>query len=69
MPRRIHDRMLAILMPESYDRWLGIEPDARDLMISFPAELMTMWPISTRVNKPANDDASLLDRVAAPEGV
>jgi len=23
---------------------------------------MTMWPISTRVNKPENDDATLLDR-------
>ena len=22
---------------------------------------MTMWPVSTRVNKPENDDASLLD--------
>ena len=22
-----------------------------------------MWPISTRVNKPDNDDASILDRV------
>jgi putative SOS response-associated peptidase YedK len=23
---------------------------------------MTMWPISTRVNKPENDDPALLDR-------
>ena len=66
---RIHDRMPAILKPENYDRWLGIEPDPRELMISFPAELMTMWPISTRVNKPANDDAALLDQVAEPQGV
>ena len=61
---RIHDRMPAILKPESYDRWLGIEPDPSELMISFRAELMTMWPISTRVNKPANDDAGLLDPVS-----
>jgi hypothetical protein len=27
---------------------------------------MTMWPISTRVNKPENDDPSILDRAAAP---
>jgi hypothetical protein len=26
----------------------------------------TMWPISTRVNKPENDDPSLLDRVGDP---
>jgi putative SOS response-associated peptidase YedK len=45
--------MPAILTPDSYDRWLGDEPDPRDLMISFPAEPMRMWPISTRVNSPA----------------
>jgi putative SOS response-associated peptidase YedK len=32
--------------------WLSEEPDPRDLMRPFPAELMRMWPISTRVNKP-----------------
>jgi hypothetical protein len=28
---------------------------------------MTMWPISTRVNKPDNDDPSILDRTADPQ--
>ena len=56
----IHDRMPVILRPEDYDRWLGIEPDPRDLLRPFPAELVTMWPISTRVNSPKNDDADLL---------
>jgi hypothetical protein len=41
-----------------------MEPDPRDLLISFPAEHMRMWPISKRVNTPKNDDASLLDEVA-----
>jgi hypothetical protein len=27
---------------------------------------MTMWPISTRVNAPENDDPSLLDRTGDP---
>jgi len=27
---------------------------------------MTMWPISTRVNKPENDDPSILERIAEP---
>jgi putative SOS response-associated peptidase YedK len=49
---QIHDRMPAILKPESYDRWLGIEPDPRDLLIACPAELMSMWSISKRVNTP-----------------
>ena len=60
---KIHDRMPAILTPDSYDRWLGTEPDPKELMISFPAEPMRMWPISRRVNKPENDDAALLEPV------
>ena len=57
----IHHRMPAILEPGSYARWLGQEPDPRDLLISYPSELMTMWPISRRVNSPANDDQALLE--------
>ena len=62
---QIHDRMPAILRPEHYDRWLGEEPDPRDVLQPFPAELMRMWPISTRVNKPENDDPSVLEPVEA----
>jgi hypothetical protein len=49
-----------------YDRWLGLEPDPHDLLITYPSEAMTMWPISTRVNKPENDDPSILERAAEP---
>ena len=62
---QIHDRMPAILEPMSYDRWLGLEPDPRDLLITYRSEPMTMWPISQRVNKPENDDPSILDRTTA----
>jgi putative SOS response-associated peptidase YedK len=62
----IHDRMPVILHPDDYDRWLSnIEPDPRDLLVPYPAEPMTMWPISTRVNSPANDDPELLTPTAA----
>jgi putative SOS response-associated peptidase YedK len=57
---QIHDRMPAILRPEDYARWLGTEPDPRDLMTSFPAEPMRMWPVSQRVNSARADDAELL---------
>ena len=40
--------------------WCG---DPHELMGAFPAGLMRMWPISTRVNKPENDDASILEPV------
>jgi putative SOS response-associated peptidase YedK len=47
----IHDRMPAILAPNDCARWLGEEPDPSDLMQPYPAELMRMWPISTRVRR------------------
>ena len=34
------------------------EPDPPELMRPYPPELMRTWAISTRVNKPENDDGS-----------
>ena len=60
----IHDRMPVILPPAQFDRWLSaLEPDPRDLLRSFPPNVMRMWPVSPRVNSAANDDADILDRV------
>jgi putative SOS response-associated peptidase YedK len=59
----IHDRMPAVLAPRDYDRWLGTEPDPRDLLKPFPSDLMAIWPISTRVNSPSNDDEHLLEEI------
>jgi putative SOS response-associated peptidase YedK len=54
--------MPVILAPNDYVRWLGDdEPDP--LMRPFPADLMCMWPISTRVNKPENDDPSIVEPI------
>ena len=55
--------MPVILPPWQYARWLGDEADPHDLLRPFPSEAMRMWPISTRVNKPENDDASILDAI------
>lgn len=57
----IHDRMPVIIAPDDRDRWLSEESDPHDLLKPFPSELMTIWPISWRVNSPANDDPSILD--------
>jgi putative SOS response-associated peptidase YedK len=57
--------MPVILTREGYARWLGEEADPRDLMRPFPAELMRIWPISTRVNKPENDDPSIIEPIEA----
>jgi putative SOS response-associated peptidase YedK len=64
----IHDRMPAILAPSDCACWLSDEPDPRDLVRPFVADLMRMWPISTRVNKPENDDPSIVEPIElAPE--
>jgi putative SOS response-associated peptidase YedK len=55
--------MPVILAPGEHARWLGEERDPRDLMRPFPAELCECGPISTRVNKPENDDASIVEPI------
>jgi putative SOS response-associated peptidase YedK len=60
---QIHNRMPLIISPKDYVRWLSEEPDPRELMVSFPAEPMRMWPISTGVNKPEYDDPSILEPI------
>jgi putative SOS response-associated peptidase YedK len=59
----IHDRMPLILAPADYVRWLSDEPHPHDLLRPYPAAPMRMWPISTRVNKPENDDPSILQPI------
>jgi len=55
----LHDRMPAILPRDAYNVWL--DPAMRDaeplqiLLTSYPAEEMTTYPVSTRVNNPAYD--------------
>jgi putative SOS response-associated peptidase YedK len=59
----IHNRMPVILSPSDYKKWLSEEEDPSDLLRPFPSDDMRVWPISTRVNKPENDDPSILDPI------
>jgi putative SOS response-associated peptidase YedK len=56
----IHDRMPAIVDPESYDLWLdpGMTNVAAacELLKPCDARIMRCYPVSTRVNHVANDD-------------
>ena len=63
MVAEIHDRMPLIIAPRDYARWLSDDPDPHDLMRVFRAEPMRMWPISTRVNRPENDDPSIVEPI------
>jgi putative SOS response-associated peptidase YedK len=38
-------------------------------MRPFPAGLMRMWPISTRVNKPENDDPSIVEPIEVQQAL
>jgi putative SOS response-associated peptidase YedK len=44
----IHDRMPAIIPIGQHLRWMGTEPDPRDLLKPFPAELMLHFPPKRR---------------------
>ena len=56
----VHDRMPVMLRPEDYDLWLdpGITDAQRavDCLKPFDSALMKKYPVSTRVNRPENDD-------------
>jgi putative SOS response-associated peptidase YedK len=56
----VHNRMPVILSPGSYDQWLdpGMRnaADASELLQPYDARLMRCYPVSSRINDPANDD-------------
>ena len=66
----IHNRMPVILDPQDYSRWLDPGDPARppvDLLRPFPAEKMTVWPVSDRVGNVRNNDPELLEQFSPPE--
>lgn len=62
--KEIHDRMPLILDNDSLESWL--DPDLTDretirqAVRHLGARLITYWPVSPRVNRPTNDDATLI---------
>ncbi len=65
----IHTRMPVILRPEQETAWLDTESsqDWQRVLRPFPADLMTAYPVSSRVNSPRYDDPSLIEPLAATE--
>ncbi len=65
--RPIHDRMPVILDPVNWDAWL--DPEAHDpaslqaLLMPYPANAMTAWPVGTKVNNPRHDAPDCLERL------
>jgi putative SOS response-associated peptidase YedK len=68
LTRPVHDRMPAMLLPEHEDLWLDPDQEAgrlTSLLGPYPDAEMEAYPVSARVNSPANDSADLLDPVPA----
>ena len=62
----LHDRMPAILPPESYEIWLDRNTDPatlEKLLAPFPAAEMKSHPVSSAVNYVKNDNSDLTQRV------
>jgi hypothetical protein len=46
---QLHDRMPVVIAPEDRERWLK-GPNPKELLKPYPAERMTMWPVSPKLN-------------------
>ena len=61
----LHDRMPLIVSPDAYDVWLTANVDgASEIVGMSPSVQLEAYPVSTRVNKPENDDPGCIERVA-----
>lgn len=64
----IHHRMPVILPPENYEMWLDPDFDEKEALTSllkpYPANVMEAYPVSRRVNKPSNNEPSVVEPAA-----
>lgn len=74
--RPLHHRMPVILPREAWGAWLGEETADAETLLGLlrpcPPEWLACWPVPKRVNKVAENDASLILRdpgVEAPPGL
>jgi len=67
----IHNRMPAILSLDQEQRWLDHNLSTKEVLAMitpFPEELMETYPVSNKVGKVANNDASLIERDVLRQG-
>ncbi len=64
----IHHRMPVILPPENYGAWLDPGFDEKEALTSllkpYPSDEMEAYAVSRRVNKPSNNEPSILEPAA-----
>ena len=62
----IHNRMPVILQERDEEDWLNPQvslDDAQAMLAPFPAELLTAYTVSPKVNSPANNTPEVIERV------
>ena len=66
----IHDRMPVSLPPEAWEAWLDVEMEdaaqAAKLLTVYPSDRMAFHPVSTLVNKVANNTPELIEELDTP---
>jgi putative SOS response-associated peptidase YedK len=66
--KEIHHRMPVILPPEDYDMWLDPDFEEKEALTSllkpYRADAMEAYPVSRRVNKPSNNEPSVVEPAA-----
>lgn len=58
--------MPIIIESEHWEKWLGEEPandnDFKAMLVPFPSQRMSAWPVDKRVGNVKNDSADLIER-------
>jgi putative SOS response-associated peptidase YedK len=63
---QIHNRMPVILQERDEEDWLNPQlplEDAQAMLVPFPAEQMTAYEVSSKVNSPAHNTPDVIERV------
>jgi putative SOS response-associated peptidase YedK len=61
----LHNRMPLIVSPDAYAVWLAGNVNGASEVIGISSSLqLETYPVSTRVNKPGNDDPGCIERMA-----
>ena len=64
-------RMPVVVSEDKFADWLGPDRSRADKVLDplepYPSERMECWPVSTRVNSPAEDDAGLIVPISLPQ--
>lgn len=67
----VHDRMPVALDPSAWATWLDPSIDdldvLRSMLVSLPPEVVTVRPVSSRVNDVREDGPTLIDAVSLPD--